>query len=173
MEDKSIVYRINRFFYAIFNPKVNMWIVCLNVMLIFWFIIFGDRDSVVEDIISLLFVDVLIMLYFIFHTPKTVKTNGRDIEFYEYIHMAPKTITFVTTKNRFFWLKVNYSVSNIGDVKFHQSFIEKIFDVGRISFAGTPVITAERDVDRIEKNDRYIIYGIKHFSNVKSQFSYN
>lgn len=61
-------------------------------------------------------------------------------------------------------LKAQCHVSNIDDLTFRQSVVEKWFDVGHIVFTGKATVKAKQNADRIPLPDRFRIYGIRHFS---------
>ena len=68
-------------------------------------------------------------------------------------------------------VKISCTVTDLYEVEYHQSFIEKIFNVGHISFKGNARYTAKIDLDRIKEKRIFKIYGIVHFSRFKEEFS--
>ncbi|MBR2387474.1 MAG: PH domain-containing protein [Clostridia bacterium] len=168
MNNTKTTYKLNRFFYIVFNPSMNKWLIIVNLIMIAW-IVFSNKNSLYTALFCSIAVDVILVLDLFFHSPKFFVTDGEEIKFNEYAHIKPESSPFVITKGGFFWLKVSYSISNIQDIKYHQNFIEKIFDIGHISFSGKADFSAKRDMDRIKRKEQFTIYGIKHFSNFKGQ----
>ena len=171
MNKNGATYKLNRVFNIVFNPDMYINLIILNLLLVLW-IIFLNNDSVFVISACVLTLETIMILDMFFHSPKHLVLEDQKICFDEYIRMKPIKSPFVMTKGRFYWLKVSYSVSNARNVKFKQSFIEKIFDIGRISFEGDATFTAKKDMDRIKQKDKFIIYGIKHFSACRKWLSY-
>ncbi len=172
MDDhQNTTYKLARFFNVIFNPKMYRWLLFVNLIFI-PAIIFFEESNIVR-IAVLVSLNSIMILDMLFHSPKALSSSHGGVEFEEYVRMKPRTSKFVITHGRFWWLKVRCSVLNITNIDFHQNFIEKIFDVGHISFSGKALFTAKRDLDRIEEKDAFTIYGIKHFSRFRSEFLQN
>ena len=157
--------KLNRFF-NIFNPKVYK----ITLFTIAIFIVFGiylictGKQSFAVYAVSAIILVMMNVLSIELHCPKKLLIGKDTIEFEDYHNVRPRNRHI---RSGFWWLKVSYSVSDIKDIEFHQSFIEKIFDVGHISFSGKATFFAKRDIDRIKEQDTFVIYGIKNFSHFK------
>ena len=169
MENTGITYKLNRFFNVIFNPTMNKWLILANIVMIIWNIL-SNKGSIVVDIACILIVNGMMILDMLFHSPKKIISNGEVIEFAGYI-IKRKKFRFGIKKGEIIWNKVSYSVLDIKEIQFHQNFIEKMFDIGHISFCGRAVWMAISGDDGIKKKDRFEIYGIKRFSDFKARFS--
>ena len=168
MNKTHATYKLNRFFNIIFNPVMNIQLIVSIIFLVIWGIL-RDRNDISATVAGVLLLVTIMVLDMFFHSPKYLIFEDQKICFDEYVRMKPVTSHFVITRGIFYWLKVSYSVSNARNIKFDQSFIEKIFDIGHISFEGDASFTAKKDMDRIKKEDKFTIYGIRHFSSFKTQ----
>lgn len=160
--------KLNRLF-NIFNPSVYRWSVFLALILLVWGIcLIASRAQSVTVTLGIVAVCLLLnTVDRLLHYPKAICTDGTRIEFDDYVNLRPR----YRHGNGYFWLKVSYSVSEIQAVEFHQNAIEKMLDVGHISFSGKATFTAKRDLDRIEEKERFVIYGIRAFSQFQNDFS--
>ena len=161
------VYRLNRIF-NIFNEKVYMYLILTNIFILIAGISFNsfDKSSIAEFISIFVIINAITIISLVFHCPDSFTVIGKSLEFDDYISLRPE---FRYGKG-FWWLKVSYSVTEIKNVEFHQNVIEKIFDVGHISFSGKATFSAKRDLERIPDKNDFVIYGIKHFSQFKTSF---
>ncbi len=165
-ENYKTTVKLNRFF-NIFNPKVyKITLFTIAIFLVFgiYLICTGKSSFAVYAVSSIILVTINALSIGL-HCPKKLFIGKDTIEFEDYRSVRPR---YMRVKKGFWWLKVGYSVSNIKDIEFHQNFIEKIFDVGHISFSGKATFFAKRDVDRIKEQDTFVIYGIKNFSHLKN-----
>ncbi len=146
-------------FYNLFNPRALRRIIIYNVILLIALIYqhFASGDSVSVALFGMVIVNMILIPEILLHFPKCIVINEDKLEFDDYVSMRPR---FGGCKG-FFWLKVSCSVSEIQNLEFHQSEMEKKFGVGHISFSGKAVFTAKRDVDRIQEKNSFVIYGIK------------
>lgn len=160
-------YRLSRIF-NIFNSKVYKYLILINVFMVVVGICFysSDKSSVTEIIFSFVIVNSFTIMSFVLHCPDSFTVIGKSLGFDDYIRLRPE---FIHGKS-FWWLKVSYSVTEIKDIEFHQNAIEKIFDVGHVSFSGNATFSAKRDLERIPDKNDFVIYGIKHFSQFKTSF---
>ena len=175
MTDIQKTYKLNRFFNIILNPQKYVILLIANALLIIGLIssITSNNDTVLVSLSTFVFANIILYIILLCHTPKLIKTIGNAVELYEYIILHPQSQTFIKVRGRFWWLRVNYSVSEIKNVNFHQSFLEKAFDVGRVTFSGEAVFDAKRDMDLIPHKHSFTVYGVKHFSRFKSEFLQN
>lgn len=175
MTDRQKTYKLNCFFNIILNPQKYVILLISNALLILGLIssITNNNDTVPVSLSTFVFANIILYIILLYHTPKVIKTIGNTVELYEYITLRPQNRTFIKVRGRFWWLRVNYSVSEIKNVNFHQSFFEKAFDVGRVTFNGEAVFDAKRDMDLIPHKHSFTIYGVKHFSRFKSEFLQN
>ena len=168
MSDTGTTYKLNRFFHIIFNSTM-WWQLILFGIIEVAFLLFS-RYSVAVRIAFVVIINCLVMSNMFFHSPKSFTLNGDLIEFNEYIRISSRKDGVAGTRFIVDWLWVTCSVSNVRDVEFHQTLIEKIFDIGHISFSGQAVYTAKKHTDKIDPKYSFKIYGIKHFSCFKTQF---
>lgn len=94
------------------------------------------------------------------HFPKDVTLEAGKLRFCDYVDVSHRW----GGKRRFHWVKVEYTVWDIHDLAFHQTAIERRFDVGHISFSGRCEFRAARDIELIEAPEKFAIYGIRDFS---------
>lgn len=171
MEDQK-TYKLSRFFNIILNPQKQVILLIANALFVTALLlsVLNNKDTVWGALSTFVFVNVVLYIILLCHTPKVINLGEDYVNLYEYITLRPKRLTFTRVRGSFWWLRVNYSVSKIKNVNFHQSSFEKAFDVGRITFCGEAVFDAKRDMDRIPPKDSFTIYGVKNFSRVKSEF---
>ena len=162
-------YKQSRLFSLISNP--TMWWVFLftNVILLIGGA-FLSKDSLVVRICVWVTLNGIMVSDMIRHSPKSFSGNRSCINFDEYRRMRIKKSTFHMTHGRFRWLKINWSVSNVRNIEFHQNFFEKIFDIGHVSFSGDATFYAKRDLEKIKEQNVFSLYGIKNFSKFKLDF---
>lgn len=161
-------YRLNRLSNLFSNPERYRFFLFINSVLIISF--FFTNDFIGVSICCLASVNCIVVPDLILHSAKTFSFHSNSIEFDEYVRMSLKKSKYVMTKGAFRWLKISYSVSNVHSIEFHQNPIEKIFDIGHISFQGDAVFSAKRDIDRIKEKDLFTIYGIRNFAEFKLNF---
>ncbi len=94
------------------------------------------------------------------HFSKGVTLEAGRLRFCDYVSVSYRW----GGKRRFRHVKVEYTVWDIRDLEFHQTPIERRFDVGHISFSGRCEFRAARDAELIEAPERFEIYGIRDFS---------
>ncbi len=171
MENKSVSYKLNRFFQVFTNPKSLILLAVFNVVLVILLVYFCINGLFVEGICVFLTVNTILILDRFFHSPKRLVLSSQSLEFDEFIHLRPRPqLIFTFIRGSFFWLKVSYTVTNIEEVEFQQNSFEKIFDIGRISFKGKATFTAKRDLDRIPEKNTFTVYGIPRFSEFQDFF---
>ena len=162
MEDSCVTYGINRLFYTFSSLDRCLWLLLINTVLLIWTVVSHCPQPVAIGVFLLL--NVLMLLSLFIHAPALLSTNGRFAVFDEYVYLLWNLGTL--SRGIYFWCKVGYSVTDLYDIEFRQSFIEKIFDIGRISFRGR-VTREAKHLDRIKEKDRFTIGGIRHFSSFK------
>ena len=164
MDNINVKYKINRFFYVVTNPRTNLWLIVINLIMVLGMLL-GIVKYITVGIACLVIINIIMVFDLFFHSPGELAFNEGVAEFDEYVRMKPKTSPFVVTRGIYVWVKIGYSVSNVRDVQFHQNFFEKIFNIGRISFSGKETFTVkQRYENRIKKKNNFKIYGIKNFS---------
>ena len=139
-------YRLNRIF-NVFNAKVYRFLILINIFIVLagiWFYVFY-KFRVFEIIFFAVVANLVTITSFVFHCPKSLSVSGKSFLFDDYIRLRPEFVH----GTGFWWLKVSYSVTDIKNVKFHQNPIEKIFNVGHISFLGNASFSAKRDIERM------------------------
>ncbi len=167
-ESQKINYKLNRLSNLFSNPARYSFFLFTNIVLIIAF--FLTNDSFLVNVCCLVTVNCIIVPDLIWHSTKTFSAESDCIEFDEYVRVSLRRSKYVMTKGAFRWLKISYSVSNVHNIQFHQNPIEKMFDVGHISFQGDAVFVAKRDVDKIKEKDSFTIYGIRNFEEFKLNF---
>ena len=170
MEENEVVKIKLRRIFNVFHSRVYLWMLMYASIFAVYMIV-SIRNDINDPLISLgvaLFCISLAMQDVVLHCPKYLLIFEKRVEFEDYINMRPKN----RMGKGFWWLKVHYSVSEIHDVEFHQNAIERLFNVGHISFSGKAIVTAKRDVDRIPEKDRFVIYGICNFYDFQRDFLY-
>jgi hypothetical protein len=103
------------------------------------------------------------------HCTKQIVITKKYIKFDDYVNIRP---WHAGNSVNYFWLKVNYCVTDVCDISFKQNAFEKIFNVGHLSFSGHATFEAKRDVDKIKPPDAFFMYGIKNFSQFKETFPF-
>lgn len=161
-EHLSKTYRLKRLF-NLCNPKEYGRLLLLNVVIIV-FQFFFAKESIPVGVSILVLVNVLSVMGTIRYSPKMLSFHRDGIEFDQYVRLKPNHSGFFVTRGVWWWRKVHYTVSDVNHIDFRQSFIEKIFDVGHISFRGKATWIAKKDLDRIKEKDTFTLYGIPHFT---------
>lgn len=105
----------------------------------------------------------LMTLILIAYCPSKVTFSQKSIEFEDYIHIKPRS----AHSKGFHFQKVCYTVSNLYGIEYHQNAIEKLLDIGHISFSGNARFTASKHLEEIEAPKVFRIYGIPNFSSFK------
>ena len=155
-------FKLNRFF-NIFNPNVYMFLIIINAFLLISgvYLFFTKEFSFVSYIDTVVLGNILIIAVCTLLCPKIFFISKKTIEFDTYEYKEPRSGIIRTTGLGL--LKVSYCVSEIKDIE--------LFNVGHISFSGKASFTAKRDLERIRAKDRFVIYGIRKFSDFKQNFS--
>ncbi len=167
LQSESVPQKLaaNRF-YNLFNPCAFRSIIIYNAILLIALVYqhFAGGDSVSVALLAMAIVNIFLIPEILLHFPKSIVISEDKLEFDDYVSMPPR----LGGGKGFFWVKVSYSVSEIENVEFHQSEMEKKLGVGHLSFSGKAVFRAKRDVNRIKEKNSFVIYGIK-----ESDFSKN
>lgn len=164
MENSCVTYGINRLFYTFSSLDRCLWLLLINAVLLIWAVIFREQNPLPVTVGCSILLNVLMLLSLFIHSPALLSTNGRFAVFDEYVYLLWKLGTL--SRGIYFWCKVGYSVTDLYDIEFRQSFIEKMLDIGRISFRGR-VTREAKHLDKIKEKDRFTIGGIRHFSSFK------
>ena len=109
---------------------------------------------------SVLFLMTVILVS---HCPAKITVSQKFIEFEDYVHIKPRS----AHSNGFHFQKVCYTVSNPYNIEYHQNRIEKLWNIGHISFSGSTRFTASKHLEEIEAPKVFRIYGIPNFSSFK------
>jgi len=172
MSEKQVkTYRLNRLF-NLCDPREYGWLIFINFVLIILEFFFA-KESIPVIVSTLVFVNVLFVVGMITHSPKMLSFHGEEIEFDQYVCLKPNHSGFFTSRGIVWWRKVHYTVPDVKQMELRQNFIERIFDVGHVSFKGKARWTAKKDLDRIKEKDTFTIYGIPHFSLFRAEMSRN
>ena len=105
----------------------------------------------------------LMTLILIAYCPAKITVSQKSIEFEDYVHIKPRS----AHSKGFHFQKVCYTVSNLYGIEYHQNAIEKLLDIGHISFSGNARFTASKHLEEIEAPKVFRIYGIPNFSSFK------
>jgi len=105
-------------------------------------------------------------MIFAYTIPKSFGQEKGVLSFEEDVYLR----YYFSRKGRF--VKVKYTVFEVKDVVFRQNFIEKKFNVGRVSFSGPSLLEAGKHEERIKIKNHFVIRGIKNFSKLKTEFEY-
>ena len=117
------MYKLNKFF----NPKLYREVLIYTLVYIFFSIFSKVREPVFFVVCGVVcFVFALVRLM---HITKSLTVNGGALEFVDHVQMKPESRGFVRTRGAWWWVKVSYTVTQVKDLEFRQSFVEKIFDV--------------------------------------------
>ena len=158
------MYKLNKFF----NPKLYREVLIYTLVYIFFSIFSKVREPVFFVVCGVVcFVFALVGLM---HITKSLTVNGGALEFVDHVQMKPESRGLVRTRGAWWWVKVSYTVTQVKDLEFRQSFVEKMFDVGHITFSGNVTFVADKSQHRITPKKKFVIYGIKNFALFKSDF---
>ncbi len=161
----NATYKLNRLF-NIFDPRVYKNLLLANVLLAVVAIVsfFYQKMSLPAVISTVVVTDIIFIISQLLNNPKKFHTDTNNVEFNSFVNVG--------IGRHVRWVKVSYSVSDITELKFHQNAIEKMFDVGHITFKGNATFTAkQRYTDRIPDKNSFTIYGIKDFTLFKSRYN--
>lgn len=162
-----MTYKLNR----LFNPKVYMDLLVYSLVYILFSFLSKVREPFFFVILGV--VCLLLLLARIRHITKSFSFNGEALEFVDHVQMKPESRGFVRTRGVWWWVKVSYTVTRVKDLEFRQCFIEKMFDVGHITFSGNVTFVANKSQHRITPKKSFVIYGIKNFKLFRSDFGRN
>ena len=107
---------------------------------------------------------IFIVLFLgMFLYPKTLEIN-ENVYIYSECVLEPRPKISFVRKTRSF-VKAHFKVTEVKNLEFHQNFIEKLFDVGHISFEGETAFAIYKiDLENVELvNNNHLIYGIPNF----------
>ena len=165
MNRQKKTWAVSRFFSFLFSPMKIIFFILMNVCLIATLVSIG-LEAVLWGILILPCIDVIVFLIFTQKTSKSFEQEKCVLTF------TDEVILRRTILSRARYVRVKYTVLEVEDVVFTQNFIEKIFDVGRVSFSGRYLFDAGKHQDRIRERHRFKIRGIKNFSKFKNEFKY-
>ncbi len=155
--------------FNVFNPEVYKLFLsmCAFFLVPVSLLIFLSSNVEYSDFFGLAIPVIWVLFYEIIHCAKYLEANEGCFTFSEYVVVKYRYLGFIRPKYRR-RVKVEFRVDNVKIVGFSQNFIEKAFDVGRISFEGKTTFYADRYPDLIVPPERFTIYGIKDFDRFKS-----
>ncbi len=159
--------RLARIF-NIFNPKVYkklFWILLFFVTIIVFDAL--DPKLGVEDFIAALLMVIIVLVCAVMRCPKYIEASNGCFAFTD-----TETVVFEGwkfTRNRRRTVTVKYRVSEIRDFEFSQNAVEKMFNVGHISFRGYVNFEANRYDELVKPPEKFVIYGIKNFDRFKQR----
>ena len=105
----------------------------------------------------------LITIARVYSNPKCLDVRKNSVEF----SISTTFLMLLTHRriNRFY--NDRYKVYNIKEIKYHQTALEKKFNVGSISFKGMVLVTnSDGEIQREEPDGYEIVRGIKDFSDM-------
>ena len=112
---------------------------------------------------SVLFLMTLILISY---CPAKITVSKKSIEFEDYVRIKPRC----SHSKGFHFQKVHYTVSEPYNIVCRQTPIEKLLNIGHISFSGNTRFTASKHLEEIESPKIFRIYGIPNFSSFKENF---
>lgn len=167
MDHQQTVLKLKPLF-NIFNPKVySPFLLLFSVIILNGAVLFS-KGKFEFPVYPLAGATVLFLLTFILcsYCPQKITVSKSAVEFEDHIRIRPK----YRRSKGFHFQKVYFTVSNPYHIQYHQNPIEKLFDIGHISFCGNARFTANKNLEEIEAPPVFRIYGIPHFSSFKENF---
>ncbi len=152
--------------FNVFNPKVYRHILsaCLFFVAVLLMDNVFDTNPEYEYAWGVAVFIIGIQFFNIMFCVKYLEAKDGCFVFSEYV--LTKHESFIRQRRRR-RVKVEFHVDNVKKVDFSQNFIEKAFNVGRISFEGDVRFYADKYQDRIAPPEKFTIYGIKNFDRFK------
>ena len=156
--------------FNVFNPKVYRHILSSCVFFIAVFLLFNvfATNPEYEDFWGVAVFIIGIQFFNIMYCTKYLEVNEGCFTFSEYVIVKYRYGGFIRPKYRK-RVKVEFRVDNVTKVDFSQNFVEKAFNVGRVSFEGETKFYADKYLDLISPPERFTIYGIKNFDRFKER----
>ncbi len=137
----------------------------LRPQFLFLFVVAIILTAIFSSIDKFNIVITIFIVFFLamFIYPKTLEINENVYIYSERVLKPRPKISFVRKTRSF--VKVHFNVTEIQNLEFHQNFIEKLFDVGHISFQGKTNFEIDKnDLENEELvNNNHLIYGIPNF----------
>lgn len=152
----------------LFHPRVySPFLLLFAVIVLNGFVLFskGKLEFPVYPLAgtTILFLMILILIAY---CPSKITFSKKLIEFDDYAHIKPRA----SHSKGFHFQKVHYTVSNPYNIVCHQNPIEKLLNIGHISFSGNTRFTASKRLEEIDAPKVFRIYGIPNFSSFKEKF---
>lgn len=162
-------YKLNRL-WNIFNTHAQITLAAyLAVMMVYAVVKLAQKSfRPAVDLGTMAIVLLIIECYILLRQPKKLTVLGKDLLFTKVLYIEPR-ILFAHIHG-LGHLKVHFHVSNLQNLTFYQTRLEKVFDMGHITFSGDTNFEAKRDMDRIRVPDTLRIYGIRNFTEFKKHF---
>lgn len=152
----------------IFHPKVySPVLLFLSVIVLNGIVLFlkGIFEFPVYPLASATVLFLMTWLL-ISYCPQKITVSKTTVEFEDYVRIRPK----YSRSKGFHFQKVCYTVSELHGIAYYQNPIEKLLNIGHISFRGNARFTASKNLEKIEAPNVFRIYGIPHFSSFKENF---
>ena len=165
MKSEKKTWGISRFFSFLFTPVKILPFIVLNAFIVTNSVFIGLK-AVLWGLLIIPCIDVIVFMIFAYTIPKSFGQENGVLSFEEDVYLR----YYFSRNGRF--VKVKYTVFEVKDVVFSQNFIEKKFNVGRVSFSGPSLLEAGKHEERIKKKNHFVIRGIKNFSKFKTEFEY-
>lgn len=152
----------------IFHPKVySPFLLLLSVIVLNGLVLFL-KGKLELPVYPLAGATVLVLLTLILssYCPQKITVSKTAVEFDDYVHIKPRS----AHSKGFHFQKVHFTVSNPYNIVYRQNPIEKLLNIGHISFSGNTRFTANKHLEEIEAPKVFRIYGIPNFSSFRKNF---
>jgi hypothetical protein len=152
----------------IFHPKVYSPVLLFLSVIVLNGLVLFLKGKLELPVYPLAGATVLVLLTLILssYCPQKITVSKTAVEFDDYVHIKTRS----AHSKGFHFQKVHYTVSNLYGVEYHQNPIEKLLNIGHISFRGNARFTADKNPEKIEAPTVFRIYGIPKFSSFKENF---
>jgi hypothetical protein len=163
----NTTYKLNRLF-NIFAPYEYTPLLLGNILFVAVSIssLFYKKAPLPAVISTFVAANIIFIIKLLLNNPRKIQIDGNSMAFNDFIRIR----SMYSKHGRS--IKVSYSVSDINELEFHQNAVEKMFDVGHITFKGTATFTSkQRYMDRIPDKNSFSIYGIRDFALFKSEYN--
>lgn len=142
-----------------------------GVTVLFVLIAIGSADlSAKATAISLIIFPIVAVIcvtaVIIANKPKEFEILGDRIEYSTYKRLIISSPS--RRKGYFPRVKVHYTITDVKIASLCQTPLEKLFDIGRITFTGKITFTSNKYLDKIPPCNCFPAYGIKNFSTART-----
>ena len=148
--------------FNVFNPKFSFYIGSITLGCVILIIGVFKLFTVITAALFWFFAVMIVTS----RSPDEIELYGRFIKFSDYVDVRPNPFV----KSGFWWLRVDYTVTDPVIIKYEQNAIEKRFNVGHITVMGDARFETSRDIEKIPERDTFVIYGVKNFEEFKERF---